>query len=119
MGNESSVGAGSAIQTPRFRKPFEAGAKWIVKAACLSDTELARVKMTEKKFVVRRTVQLLDIQEFTIDRAVDECDAQRQALALIRAFSAGKPERVDGARQTICEIVDAGESADWRIQPST
>lgn len=78
----------------------------------------ARSAMTRAKFIVRRTVQLLDIQEFTIDRAVDECDAQRQALALIASYSARTLKPVDGVRQTICEIVDAGECEDWHIQRS-
>ena len=74
--------------------------------------------MTLKKFVVRRTVQLFDVQEFIVDRAADEYDAQQQALALIGASSPGKSAVVKGVVQSICEVVDAGESADWCIRLS-
>lgn len=72
--------------------------------------------MKKQSYVVRRVVHLRDVQEFEVRHAVDASDAQEQARALIAASSIDKPGIIEGIRQTTCEIVDAGESAEWNVR---
>ena len=72
--------------------------------------------MTNKSYVVERCVRLWDVQRFVVEHALDECDAQRQAELLIAASSIQIDGVILGVRQIACEIVDAGESADWQIK---
>lgn len=72
--------------------------------------------MTNKSYVVERCIRLWDVQQFVVEHALDERDAQRQAELLIAASPSQVDGVIAGVRQIACEIVDAGESADWQIK---